>query len=200
MKRILFSIALTASLLYASPAQASCGAGQGSGVDINATTQVVTYFCYDIVPPSQTQLEQEARQRIEQTLSQQANANPVTKTIESSVIVTEPYQEPAERPRVMEVNATTGEVIVRDYNDAEMAQWRIDRALYLGQQQAYEVAKSNATAGVNTCVDWSAFDMSGTECFYEQISVSATDIDYQYDFLYELWSPDWYEMLWSWLR
>lgn len=200
MKRILFSIALTAPLLYAIPAQASCGAGQGSGVEINVTTQQVSYYCFDITPPSQTELEQEARQRIEQTLSQQANANPVTTTIESSVIVTEPYQEPLERPRIIEFDVTTGEVIVRDYNDAEMAQYRIDRAYDLGRQEAYEIAKSNASAGVNTCVNWSAFDMSGTECFYEQISVSTADIDYQYDFLYELWSPDWYEMLWSWLR
>ena len=200
MKRILFSIALTASLLYAIPAQASCGAGQGSGVEINVTTQQVSYYCFDITPPSQSELESEARQRIEQTLSQQANANPVTTTIESSVIVTEPYQEPAERPRLIEVNATTGVVIEREYNDAEMAQWRIDRAYYSGRQEAYEIAKSNATAGVNTCVNWSAFEMSGTECFYEQVPVNVEDIDYQYDFLYELWSPDWYEMLWSWLR
>lgn len=200
MKRIAL-IGLVAGLLplQITPAQA-CGAGQGSGVDVNATTQVVTYFCYDIVPPSQAQLEQEARQRIEQTLSQQANSNPITRTIESSVVVTEPYQEPAERPRVMEVNATTGEVIVRDYNDAEMAQWRIDRATYLGQQQAYEVAKSNATAGVNACVEWFAFEMGGTVCHYEPVPISNEQIDYQYDFLYELWSPGWYEMLWSWLR
>lgn len=200
MKRIIFIALLLAPLFNSTMAQASCGAGQGSGVDVNATTKQVTYYCYDIVQPTQTELEAEARQRIEQTLVQQANANPVTQTIEPPIVVSTIADEPTVRPRIVEVNATTGVVIEREYNDAELAQWRIDRASYSAQEQAREIARSNAQTGVNTCVNWSAFEASGTQCHYESVPVSQEEIDNQYNFLFELWSPDWFENLLSWLR
>lgn len=199
MKRIIFIALLLAPLFNNTMAQASCGAGQSSGVNMNVTTQQVTYYCYDIVQPTLTQLETEARQRIEQTLSQQAYTNAITETIEPAVVSIS-NNEPTERLRLVEHNITTGEIIEREYTDSEMEQWRIDQATYTAKLQAQKVAENNARLGINTCVNWSTDSLFGTECHYGFAPVSQEEIDNQYNFLFDLWSPDWFQNLLSWLR
>lgn len=198
MKRYIAGVVLLLPIIAPSTARA-CESGQGSGIEINATTKQVTYYCVDIPTPSQTQLEAEARQRIEQTLVEQAKNNRVTQIAESSIDVSS-VDEPTVRPTIVEINATTGQVVERPYSDDELIQWRLDQASYLAKLKAREKAKDNATLGVNSCVNWSAYYLSGTQCHYDSIIISQEEIGNQYNDLYALWSPDWFEMLLSWLR
>lgn len=199
MKRILFCMLLISPMLTTTTAYA-CGEGQGNALEINVTTKEVRTYCYDIIQPSQAELEAQAKQRVEQTLVQQANSNPVTQTLDSVVSVSTLADEPEQRPRVLEVNATTGVVTEREYNDVEMAQWRIDQTANQARQQATDLAKANATSGVNACVEWIALNQSGTSCHYEQVPVTQEEIDYQFNFLVELFNPNWFEMLMTWLK
>lgn len=200
MKRIIFIALLLAPLFNSTMAQASCGAGQGSGVDMNVMTKEITYYCYDIEVPSQTQLEIEARQKIEQNLSQEANNSYVTQIIDSSINVTNLSDEPLIRPRTIDFNVATGSITEREYNDDEMAQWRIDQTYYQAKSQALQIARDNLVSGINTCVSWSALELTGAECHYQPVNITQIEIDNEYNYLYELWSPNWFEMLLAWLR
>lgn len=198
MKRILLSVMLL-PIFVSTPAQASCGAGQSGGVDINVTTRQVTYYCFDIQPLNVTEAENKAKQQIEQTLNESANTNTATKTLSDSVVVN--YQ-PDDAPtyRGIEVNATTGEIIEYNYTDEQISVMESNRLRNQAQRQAIEIARANAETGVSVCVNWTTSNEIGTECHYQPIVVSQEEIDNQYNSLIELWSPDWFEMLLSWLK
>lgn len=54
-----------------------------------------------------------------------------------------------ERPKVAEHNVETGEVVVREMNDEELAQWELDKLEYervKAEQEAAEAAKIEAKA------------------------------------------------------
>jgi hypothetical protein len=192
MKKIM-TLALALAFVTPIEANASCGAGQGSGVEINVTTKQVTNYCFNVTPLTETEIQEQINNKIEQTLSNKANANPLEQKLETPVIVSNLPSTPVERPRILEFNATTGISIEREYNDEEMAQWQIDRATYQAQQEAYEIAKINSNQGINTCVDWSAFDSNGTQCYYNPILITQEQVDAELQFMMNLFTLDWFQ-------
>lgn len=200
--RKLLVLSLLVSILPWQVTQANaCESGQASGISINATTKEVTTVCFDIVAPTQAILEAEARAKIQETLSKQANSTPVTVVAEQKVSVTTLSKPQPIPPVVLQVNVATQEVTQRSLNELESARWQKEQVVTKAMEEAQAIANTNTEPGINYCVDWeSVDDITGTNCSYEPVPVAEEEVNYQYDFLYDLFNFNWFEMLLAWLK
>lgn len=202
MKKIM-TLALALAFVTPMEANASCGAGQSSGVEVNATTKVVTYYCFTPEPvkvPTQQEIETKVQESVSKTITEQKNANAPTQVAEVEVSAEpEPITEPLTK---IEVNATTGEVKVLPLNEVEVAEVvkarTASKARQKAQQEAQKLAVENR--GTKYCVNWAAQGRTGSECEFDPIPATQEEVTEQYDFLKDLMAFDWsgFLNLWKW--
>lgn len=199
------TIVLAMALAFITPveANASCGAGQSSGVEVNATTKQVTYYCFTPEPvrvPTQQELQTKVEEGISQTITNQKNANAPTAVVNETVSAEpEPITEPLTK---IEVNATTGVVTVSPLTEIEVAEVIKARTANKARQKAQEEAQRLAVEnqGTKYCVNWAAQGRTGAECGFDPIPATQEEVTEQYDFLKDLMAFDWsgFLKLWHW--
>lgn len=181
---------------------AVCAEGQGKAVEYNIALREETSYCYErepIVPPTQEQLEEQARQVIAERITQERNSEPETNINENTVtaepeIITETLTK-------VEVNATTGVVTVSEFTEAEKQQLAKDRAVDTARRNARSEAETASlnTVGVRQCVNWQAEGQSGTECALEPIPATQEEVNQEVNELKELFDINWFAVLLAWL-
>lgn len=182
---------------------AICAEGQGKAIDFNIATRTETSYCYErepIIPPTQEQLEQAAREQIAQTITQQNNAN--RETIVSDTPITADIEPLSEILMARELNIATGITTIRELTKEENELVQQSRAQDKARIAAQEQAKiaASETQGTEQCVRWSAAGGTGTECAFEPIPATEQEVEDAFSFLYDLFNSNWLLFLniWAW--
>lgn len=200
MKKLILIMAV--SVLSPMPqANAECGSGFGNAVEVNATTQKVTYSCIKLPdPPTQEQIVEKVKTDLSQIITNNKNANPV-QVINPEIVTVQPKIDlTLPRPNKIEVNVTTQVTTISELNDQEFTDYQIRQAngeaIVTAKNQAVE--KSQGQVGTKQCVNWVSGDQAGQECNVEPIPATTEEIDYSWQIIKEWLNSDSFQLWTNW--
>ncbi len=199
MKKIL-PLALLLTLVTPITANASCGAGESMGLEVNVATRTQTYYCYKPIEPTQQELENKVKETLTQKISEEKNAN--TSTIVAETVITKEIQPTENNYGGISVDATTGEVTVNYYDEKIITEIVRNETQNVARREAQTEATRLASEnqGTEICVNWVVHEETGSECRFDPIPVTEEEVQVEYNALQELMAFDWsaFLQLWRW--